>query len=268
MEWVYLEQMLDEMGFPRQFISWVLECVSTVNYSILVNSEPTVPFNAAKGLRQGDPISPFLFAIAMEYLSRMLNEVKGSKGFKYYPKCSTLSITHLSFAHDLLLFSRGDIEYVDTIRRCFMEFSDASGLQDNKDKSSIYFGGVTKEVQNKILQLLEFTKGDLPFRYLGIPLATKKISLIQWQPLINKMVSRITAWTAKKLSYAGRAQLIQTILFGIQAYWSQIFAISSKVLNAIEAYCRNYLWFGTNTITRKALLVWEKVCTPKSIGGL
>ncbi|XP_016509259.2 uncharacterized protein LOC107826746 [Nicotiana tabacum] len=82
------------------------------------------------------------------------------------------------------------------------------------------------------------------------------------------MVARITSWTAKKLSYAGRAQLIQTVLFSIQAYWSQLFAIPSKVLNTIEAYCRSYLWSGTNTITRKALLAWEKVCTPKSVGGL
>ncbi|XP_019227715.1 PREDICTED: uncharacterized protein LOC109208999 [Nicotiana attenuata] len=82
------------------------------------------------------------------------------------------------------------------------------------------------------------------------------------------MVSRITCWTAKKLSYAGRAQLIQTVLFGIQAYWSQLFVIPSKVLSTIEAYCRSYLWSGTNTITRKALLAWEKICTPKSMGGL
>nr|XP_009802423.1 PREDICTED: uncharacterized protein LOC104247958 [Nicotiana sylvestris] len=141
----------------------------------------------------------------------------------------------LKDSDDLLLFSRGDIESVATIRRRFMEFSEASGLQANKDKRSIYFGGVTKE----------------------------------WQPLINNMISRITAWTAKKLSYAGRAQLIQTVLFGIQAYWSQIFAIPSKVLNAIEAiYCRSYLWSSTNTITRKALLAWEKVCTPKLMGWM
>ncbi|XP_019239539.1 PREDICTED: uncharacterized protein LOC109219536 [Nicotiana attenuata] len=82
------------------------------------------------------------------------------------------------------------------------------------------------------------------------------------------MVAKITSWTAKKLSYAGRAQLIQTVLFGIQAYWAQLFVIPSKVINTIEAYCRSYLWLGTNTITRKALIAWEKVCTPKSMGGL
>ncbi|XP_019267527.1 PREDICTED: uncharacterized protein LOC109244828 [Nicotiana attenuata] len=237
-EWIFLEQVLDELGFPRQFTMYILECVKTVNYSILVNGKPTAPFDATKGLRQGDPISPFLFALAMEYLN------------------------------DLLLFSRGDVESVSILNRCFLDFSSASGLQANKETSSIYFGGVTQIIQDQILHLLGFPKGELPFKYLGIPLSTKKISLLQWKPLINKMVARISSWIAKKLSYAGRSQLIQTVLFSIQAYWSQLFSIPSKVLSTIEAYCRSYLWSGTNTITRKALNAWDKVCTPKSMGSL
>lgn len=81
-------EVLDELGFPRQFTLCILECVKTVNYSILVNVEPTTPFNAAKRLRHGDPISLFLFAIVMEYLSRKLNVVEESKEFKYHLKCS------------------------------------------------------------------------------------------------------------------------------------------------------------------------------------
>ncbi|XP_019259539.1 PREDICTED: uncharacterized protein LOC109237664 [Nicotiana attenuata] len=164
--------------------------------------------------------------------------------------------------------ARGDVESVANLNRCFLDFSAASRFQANKEKSSIYFGGVTQGVQDQILHLLGFSKGELPFKYLGIPLATKKISFLQWKPLISKMVARISTWTAKKLSYAGRSQLIQTILFGIQAYWSQLFVIPSKVLSTIEAYCQSYLWSGTNTITRKALIAWEKVFTPKSMGGL
>ncbi|XP_019245984.1 PREDICTED: uncharacterized protein LOC109225688 [Nicotiana attenuata] len=94
------------------------------------------------------------------------------------------------------------------------------------------------------------------------------MSIAQWQPLIEKMVARISSWTAKKLSYAGRIQLVQSVLFGIQAYWSQLFLIPSKVLKTIEAYCRSYIWSRVNTITRRSLVAWEKMCTPKSVGGL
>lgn len=67
---------MEGLGFPKKFIGWIMTCVQTVNYSIMLNGESVEPFNAAIGRRQGDLISPFLFAIAMEYLSRLLNGLK------------------------------------------------------------------------------------------------------------------------------------------------------------------------------------------------
>ncbi|XP_075087762.1 secreted RxLR effector protein 78-like [Nicotiana tabacum] len=75
-EWVYLEQVLEGLAFPDKFIKWVMACVRIVNYTILLNGEFVEPFNAAKGMRQGDPIFPFLFAIALEYLRRLPHELK------------------------------------------------------------------------------------------------------------------------------------------------------------------------------------------------
>ena len=101
-EWPYLEQVMESLGFPELFTHWVMQCVKTVNYTIVVNGQNTQRFDAAKGLRQGDPMSPFLFTIAMEYFSRLLKGRKDEKNFKYHPKCSKLDITHLCFADDLL----------------------------------------------------------------------------------------------------------------------------------------------------------------------
>ncbi|XP_060170874.1 uncharacterized protein LOC132601831 [Lycium barbarum] len=156
----------------------------------------------------------------------------------------------------------------EAINQCFSVFSLTSGLQANLEKSSVYFGGVNQTVQDNILQHLGYTHGELPFRYLGIPLSSKKLSLLQWKPLIEKMVGRISTWTVRKLSYAGRVQLVQSVLFGIQAYWAQIFVLPTKVMKTIEAHCRSYVWSGVNTITKRALVAWDKVCTPKSVGGL
>lgn len=99
-EWSYLEQVMEGLGFPNQYIGWVMTCVTRVSYTVLVNGEPQKPFTAAKALRQGDPISPYLFAIAMEYLSRNLHGLKQKKVYKFHPKCGRLNITHLSFADD------------------------------------------------------------------------------------------------------------------------------------------------------------------------
>ncbi|XP_057248964.1 uncharacterized protein LOC130590508 [Beta vulgaris subsp. vulgaris] len=93
-----------EIGFPTQFLNWVMACVSSVSYSILVNDLPNRPFRARKGLKQGDPISPFFFAIGMEYLLRSLGSLKHIPNFNFHPRCEKLGITHLMFADYLLMY--------------------------------------------------------------------------------------------------------------------------------------------------------------------
>ncbi|XP_019258261.1 PREDICTED: uncharacterized protein LOC109236524 [Nicotiana attenuata] len=204
----------------------------------------------------------------MEYLSRNLASLKEEKDFKFHPRCAKLGITHLSFADDLLLFTRGDLKSVQTMQKKFTQFTEASGLQENLSKSEAYFGGVQETERQQILQCLGFTSGELPFKYLGIPLATKKLSLMQWQPLIEKMTRKITSWTAKNISYAGRLQLVQSVLFGVQAFWAQIFILPAKVTKLVEGLCRSYVWSGANEITKRALVAWDKVCLSKAGGGL
>ncbi|XP_070014627.1 uncharacterized protein LOC142174643 [Nicotiana tabacum] len=203
-----------------------------------------------------------------KYLSRNLKTLKHEKAFHYHPMCSRLDLTHLSFADDLLLFVRGDATSVALLHDRFNIFSGASGLKANLAKSSIYYGGVNLEVKHNIHQKQGYSQGSLPFRYLGIPLDTKKLFVMQWKPLINKTVARISSWTTKKLSYAGRIQLVQHVIFDIQVYWSQIFIIPVKVVEAIETYCRSYVRSGENIITKKALAARDRMCAPKATGGL
>ncbi|XP_019237786.1 PREDICTED: uncharacterized protein LOC109217943 [Nicotiana attenuata] len=144
----------------------------------------------------------------------------------------------------------------------------ASGLVANADKSSIFFGGVHNDKQQEILQVLDFVKGTLPVRYLGVPLSSKRLSLIQCQPLLEKMLGRIRSWTSKLMSYAGRVQLIKSVLFSIQVFWSQVFLLPKKLIQLIERMCQTFLWTGGVEVSKKALLSWESLCKPKAAGGL
>ncbi|XP_019257656.1 PREDICTED: uncharacterized protein LOC109235863 [Nicotiana attenuata] len=202
-EWGFMEQVMNAMAFPEQFVKWIMCCMQSVNYSILINGSLTQPFEARKRLR-------------------------------------------------------GDIGSIKMLYNCFMEFSKASGLEINKQKSSIYFGGVPQDMQEDILEFLGIQRGELPVRYLGVPLSSKRISIAQCQPLIDNIAGRITSWTAKFLSYAGRVQLIKNVLFSIQTFWAQIFVLPKKITKLIEAICRSFLWTGEGNISRKALLAWEK----------
>ena len=91
---------------------------------------------------------------------------------------------------------------------------------------------------------------------------------MQWKPLIDKIIAKISSWTAKKLSYVGRVQLVQTVLFGIQAFWAQLYIIPTKILKLIEGYYRSNVWSGSNEITKKSLIAWSRICLPKASGGL
>lgn len=168
----------------------------------------------------------------------------------------------------MLLFSRGDFDSVQKLHECFTKFSTASGLQANLTKSTIYCRGMAHRDRETIVQLIGYSLGKLPFNYLAVPLDTKKLTMVQWQPLLAKIVAKITSWNIKKLSYARRVQLIQTVLFGIQSYWAQLFTLPAKVIQIVEAHCRCYLWSRGSSITKKYLIDGEKICLPKSIGGL
>ncbi|CAN4117930.1 unnamed protein product [Withania somnifera] len=258
LEWSFLEQILTELKFPAKVIKWIMQCVTTVTYSVL----------AQRGVRQGDPLSPFLFVLAMDYLTRLLKSLHSNADFHYHPRCKKQRIIQLSFADDLLLFCRGELKSVRSLYACFLQFSKASGLVANVEKSSVYFGGVKQAAQEHILHELQFGKGDLPFRYLGVPLSTKRLSIVQCKPLIDKMLGRITSWTTRFLSYAGRAQLVLSVLFAIQIFWSQLFALPKKIIQVVESICRRFLWTGSVEASKKSLIAWEKLCCSKACGGL
>ncbi|XP_020245132.1 uncharacterized protein LOC109823260 [Asparagus officinalis] len=125
--WVFINDMLKGLRFPDNMISWIMECISTPRFSISINGTPHGYFQGARGLRQGDPLSPYLFVIGMEYLSMKLNTLKGDKLYRFHPKCSRLKITHLAFADDLLLFGRADMYTISRLRDCLAEFKISYG---------------------------------------------------------------------------------------------------------------------------------------------
>ncbi|XP_019238100.1 PREDICTED: uncharacterized protein LOC109218205 [Nicotiana attenuata] len=168
-----------------------------------------------------------LYKIISKILASRLQKVMG------YLIDSAQVMEGLGFPHNFdqwvsSCIHSGDNQSVAMLKHCFDQFSTASGLKVNLNKSSVYFSGVCNMEQELILQQLGYVQGELPFRYLGVPLTTKKMRVKQWQPLIDKIVAKISSWTARKLSYAGRVQLIRTVVFGVQFYWSQIFLLPSK----------------------------------------
>lgn len=110
-------------------------------------------------------------------------------------------------------------------------------------------------------------EGELPFRYLGVPMSSKKLTVGQCIPLVEKTTTKIRYWSAKLLSYVGRIQLIKSVIFGVQTYWAQIFLLPKEIIKMIDTLCRSFLWTDSATNSRKSLISWEKICSPKAAGG-
>ncbi|XP_074288473.1 uncharacterized protein LOC141613628 [Silene latifolia] len=195
-----------------------MECTRTASYSLVLNGETFGHFKGAQGLRQGDPLSPLLFTIAMEYLSRILAYTTATFPFKFHPLCSPLNLSHLMFADDLLLFCKGDVKSIMVILRSFSTFSHASGLQMNPTKTNAFFNGVPTNIKHEILQISGVHEGSLPFRYLGVPITCGRMSKLDCNILVEKLITRIRSFGSKKLSYSGRLVLVSSVLttFGME----------------------------------------------------
>ncbi|XP_074300445.1 uncharacterized protein LOC141631708 [Silene latifolia] len=138
----------------------------------------------------------------------------------------------------------------------------------NNTKSEIFFNGMQEEVKEGIKSVTGFKEGVMPFRYLGVPIQPGKICKKECTSLTEKMVSRIRGLGAKKLSYAGRITLINSVLNTLYNYWAQMFVIPQSVIKRIEAICRNFLWDGSPDFHRVPLVAWDTVTTSKKEGGL
>ena len=180
-------------------------------------------------------MSPYLFVLAMNVLSKILDAGLQHGLFAYRPKCHRIKLTHLCFADDLLIFSKGNLDSVVGVQCIVQLLYSLSGLQLNCAKSELYSSGISREDLHDIQQVSGFKLGSLPVRYLGVPLVTRMLSEKDYAPLFETISVRINCWAAKHLSYAGRIQLIQSFLFNIQNYWSRQFILPKSVLNKIKS---------------------------------
>ncbi|GJY24734.1 RNA-directed DNA polymerase, eukaryota, reverse transcriptase zinc-binding domain protein [Tanacetum coccineum] len=194
--------------------------------------------------------------------------LKEGKKFKFHYGCKDLKLSNMCFADDLLVLCNGDTESVQIIKNAMDQFSSVSGLFPNIGKSTIFFGSVPLDVQRDILTIMPFQVGKLPMKYLGVPLIAKKLGINDCKSLVNKVSEKINCWKNKVLSYAGRIQLIASVLSSMQIYWASVYMLPSSTINEIEKLLKGFLWCQGPLTSGKAKVAWKQVCLPKEQGGL
>ena len=266
--WNFIFTCLTSMGIPTLYIRWLEACVCTASFSVGYNGTVQGYFKSKRGLRQGDPLSPYLFVVAMNCLSTLLNNAATEGRFGYHQNCEDSKLTHLCFADDLLIFTKGDKQSVKGVLEVLNEFERHSGLGVSLSKNCFFTCGLPQTEITEIAEETGLSHGTLPIRYLGVPLCTKKISLSNCEPLISSIKGKLNSWSAKTLSFAGRLLLINTVLAGITNFWCSTFTLPKSCIKIINSMCGAYLWKGTLEGHHSARVAWDTIVHAKEEGGL
>ncbi|GJS46821.1 hypothetical protein Tco_0596942 [Tanacetum coccineum] len=236
-DWNFLRVVLHGFGFHPRMIIWIMECVTTTSYSISINGALHGYFHGKRGLRQGDPLSPYLFTLIMEILTLMLQR-RVANADHFYFHGATLD-----------------------------EFKEASGLVPSLHKSTAYFCNVLNHVKLAILNVLLFEEGMLLVKYLGVPLVSSRLLIRDCKELVERIQLRIQDWKNKYLSIAGRLQLTRPVLGSMHIFWASVFILPSRVLNNLEQHMRGFLWGYSSSGKPKSKVAWDSVCLPKDEGA-
>ncbi|GKA57376.1 RNA-directed DNA polymerase, eukaryota, reverse transcriptase zinc-binding domain protein, partial [Tanacetum coccineum] len=185
--WTFFEAVLRQFGFHEQMVRWIMTCVSSFAFSKWVNIQSHGYFKGARGLRQGDPISRYLFTLVMEVLNFiMIKNIEEDGNFKYHAGCKELKITYLCFVDELMIFCHGDTHSISIVKKSLNEFSSYSGLLPNLKKSTMFFGSIKENLKSD-LKIVPFSVGVLPMKYLGVPLLAKCSGVNDCKLLIEKV---------------------------------------------------------------------------------
>ncbi|KAM6578849.1 hypothetical protein CsatB_030686 [Cannabis sativa] len=271
LEWSFILKVMKCLGFNQLFCKLILCCISSVNFQLLFNGGLTKSFAPKRGLRQGDPLSPYLFIIGAEVLTRILLREEGNGslcGFSFSREGP--SISHLMYADDLLIFLKADQRNRETITYALDKYCRWSGQRINVAKSKVFFSkNCPDRCREEFLQELGFEEMLGEEKFLGNPIIFNGRRSSDFDFVIEKISSRLEGWRANMLSQAGRMTLIKSVLASIPIYTMSTFLLPKKTTDSIDAIIRKFWWTGHCKKGRYlSLMAWDSLCKPKSCGGL
>jgi hypothetical protein len=269
--WSFLMYLLERCGFGVKWRNWIHFCISSVRFSVLINGTPCGFFPSSRGLRQGESLSPLMFVLVMEALSRLMDRAVDRgylEGFSVdNSNAAGLKVSHMLFADDTLVFCGATRDQLYHLKGVMLCFEAVSGLRINLGKFEIVPVGPVADVEN-LVQVLGGRVGSLPMKYLGLPLGARYKSKEIWNPILEKMERRLAGWKRSCLSKGGRLTLIKSTLSSLPTYFLSLFVVPASVAHRIEKLQGDFLWGGLGDEFKFHLVNWRTIRAPIQQGGL
>lgn len=212
-------------GFCDKWIGWIEACISTVTYQVLINGKRTRTIRPTRGLRQGDPLSPYLFILVVDVLSNMMEEQVAARNILgIRPKNGCPEIHHIFFADDSLFFIKGGVEKARNLKRVLDTYCEHSGQLVNYSKSSIYFSPTVDEgLKNEISGVFGVQRRADPGSYLGLPTQWGRSKKEALGYLRERIRDKIQSWRNRLLNQAGKEVLMKAVVTVIPSYVMNVF---------------------------------------------
>ncbi|GJZ86136.1 RNA-directed DNA polymerase, eukaryota, reverse transcriptase zinc-binding domain protein [Tanacetum coccineum] len=266
--WDFLDDILKKFGFGDKWCNWIQSCLRSSRGSIIINGSPTEEFYFQKGLKQGDPLSPFLFILVMESLHLSFQRVVDAGMFKGVQLNPSLNLSHMFYADDAVFVGQWCDDNINILTHVLDCFYWASGLRINMSKSKIMGILVADDKVKSAATKLGCLMLNTPFSYLGTKVGGSMSRTHAWEEVIDKVRSRLSRWKMKTLSIGGRLTLLKSVLGSMPIFHMSIFKAPLSVIRQLESI-RSHFFNGHDSASRKASWIkWDCVLAPKEKGGL
>lgn len=265
-----LEAVLLKMGFAMNWVSLLMRCVRSVSFAIILNGKTGDFFYPSRGLRQGDPISPYLFLFTTEVLSALISEACDSGSLH----CIKLSnhgsiLTHLFFADDFLFFMKATHQNCEKLMKIIDCYCQASGQLVNLDKSSLYCTPSTPDsLVMELCNILCVPVTMNPGRYLGLPTLWGRSKKASLSLIKDRLRDKIQSWKLGTLSMAGRETLIKSVALAVPTYPMQCFKFPVTLCKELDSLINNFRWGQKDEDFKVHWKSWAFLGQAKDCGGM
>ncbi|KAK9987792.1 hypothetical protein SO802_028031 [Lithocarpus litseifolius] len=269
-EWVFLEKIMEKMGFNNKWICLMMNCISSVSYSILINGVIHGCIVPTRGLRQGDPLSPYLFLLCAKGLTGLIVVAARNKRLSGISiRRGSPSITHLLFADDSVIYCKAFGQESKELQIILQKYEEATGQRINTEKSSIFFSQNTdEETKKEVREILGAMQDTQSKKYLSLPSLIGRSKKRVVTEIKERVGKKLSSWKEKLLSIGGREILIKVVVQAVPTYSMGCFLLPKGLCEEIEGMVRNFWWGQRNNESKMAWVGWSKMCKSKLEGGM